>query len=137
MDGLIITSPVLPPTPNPSVSAPDDASSKSKGAPLSAKLNLEDENAVGQVKTEEAEDNTKNSPDVRDLIDQLEKLAESLHMVDNTRLSISFREDVAKFVYHGVDRDSGEVVSEFPSEEILDMLARFQDITGLSVDIES
>ena len=140
MDGLTLTSQVTPPASKPLTSVTDFQASGSTGAPANDPVQKQTTSiATNNTRTVEVEGetNTDAAQDVKDLIGQLEKLAASMHLVDNTRLSISFREDVNKFVYSGIDRDTGEVVTQYPSEEILNQLARYFELTGLAVDIES
>ena len=140
MDGSTFTSQVSPPASNPINSGNDIAASKSAGrsAELSTKHQIGGSaQESGSDKKAEKESGSEKTPDIQELIDKLETLAENLHLVDNTRLSISFREDINIFVYHGIDIDTGEVVTEYPSKEVLDRMSRIQDITGLSVDLRS
>ena len=52
----------------------------------------------------------------------------------NTKLRIDKDDDTGRFVYQNVDRDSGEVVSQFPPETILEMIAHCRSLEGLVVD---
>ena len=140
MDGLTLTSQVTPPAPRSTNSDTHIGVSKLVGDRANNPGQLQDSGAVTQnTRAAEAESSVKSdaAPDVNDIINQLEKLAENMHLVDNTRLSISFRDDVSKFVYSGIDRDTGEVVTQYPSEDILSLMSRYHELTGLSVDIES
>jgi len=38
------------------------------------------------------------------------------------------------FIYKAVDRDTGEVVKQYPAEEVLDRLERLAKTQGLAVD---
>lgn len=140
MDGLTLTLQVMPPAPRPISSVTDLETSESNGERANNSIQQPTTGVAAQdARAVEAESNnqTNTAPDVKDIIDQLERLADSLHLVDNTRLSISFREDVNKFVYRGIDRDTGEVITQYPSEEILNQMAKYHELTGLSVDIKS
>ena len=53
---------------------------------------------------------------------------------ENVRLSISFDKAVGRFIYRGIDRETGEVVSEYPPEEILDRIAAMREYAGVIVD---
>jgi flagellar protein FlaG len=140
MDSLVFTSQVLPLISQTASSVGGFATAESKNGqekqPFTQQPVGAVEDGARENKIEQGPDADK-SPDVNELIEQLEKIAENLHLVDNTRLSISFREDVSKFIYRGIDRDTGEVISEYPSEEILNRLSKFHELAGLSVDIES
>lgn len=52
----------------------------------------------------------------------------------NTKLSIDVDDDSGLFVYKGVDKQSGEIVSQFPAEEVLALIAYYRDSEGLVVD---
>lgn len=52
----------------------------------------------------------------------------------NTKLKINKDEGSGRFVYQGIDKDSGEVVRQFPEDEILKFLARVREVEGLVVD---
>lgn len=52
----------------------------------------------------------------------------------NTKLRIDKDDDTGRFVYKNVDRDSGEVVSQFPPETILEMISHYRSLEGLVVD---
>lgn len=55
----------------------------------------------------------------------------------NTKLSIDVDDDSGLFVYKGVDKQSGEVVSQFPAEEVLALIAYYREAEGLVVDQEA
>ena len=52
------------------------------------------------------------------------------------KLSISYNEASGRFIYKGVDPETGEVVREFPAEEMLDRIAELRTMTGVSIDRE-
>lgn len=54
----------------------------------------------------------------------------------STSLKISQDSDSGRFVYKSVDDETGEVVRQFPPEEILNFISRFRDAAGLLVDGE-
>jgi flagellar protein FlaG len=67
------------------------------------------------------------------------KLAEELEHflpmdLPNTRLQIDQDGNSGKFVYKAVDQDSGEVVKQFPSEDILRFISFYREREGLVVD---
>lgn len=75
-------------------------------------------------------------------IAQLEQVAQEAFSGDNVKLSIEFDKASGLFVYRGLDRETGEVVREYPPEEVLERLARRRmderglsgPLTGLSFD---
>ncbi|MCC3860801.1 flagellar protein FlaG [Pseudemcibacter aquimaris] len=52
----------------------------------------------------------------------------------NTKLSIDVDDGSGLFVYKGIDKKSGEVVSQFPAEEILALISYYREAEGLVVD---
>ena len=54
----------------------------------------------------------------------------------NTKLRIDKDESTGKFVYKGVDPDTGEVVRQFPAEDVLAAIRGFREVAGLVVDGE-
>ncbi|MFC3051251.1 flagellar protein FlaG [Kordiimonas pumila] len=71
--------------------------------------------------------------------DPLEKAARAIEQLvpengENTRLRINKDDDTGRFVYQNVDNDSGEVVSQFPPETILEIIAHYRSLEGLVVD---
>ncbi|MEQ9640471.1 MAG: flagellar protein FlaG [Alphaproteobacteria bacterium] len=57
-------------------------------------------------------------------IDQLQEVAAEAFAADNLKLSIQYNKDVGRFVYRGLDPETGEVVREYPPEEVLERIAR-------------
>ncbi len=80
-----------------------------------------------------SDDETPNSPFDR-AADALQNLLPENEFPPNTRLRINLDDDSGRFVYQSVDNDSGEVVRQFPSEAILELVNSFRPITGLAVD---
>lgn len=54
----------------------------------------------------------------------------------NVRLSIAEDEETGRFVFRTVDRQTGEVLRQWPEEEILEVLQILSQIGGLLVDRE-
>lgn len=52
----------------------------------------------------------------------------------NIKLSIDVDDESGLFVYKGIDKQSGEVVSQFPAEEILALIASYREKEGIVVD---
>lgn len=75
--------------------------------------------------------------------DPLEKAAQRLQKLidetqdvqqENVKLEINLDEDSGRFVYQSINRDSGEIIKQFPPEDLLDILSKFREIEGLAVD---
>ncbi|MDF1732824.1 MAG: flagellar protein FlaG [Minwuia sp.] len=52
----------------------------------------------------------------------------------NTNLQIDIADATGSFVYKAVDRDSGEVVKQFPAADVLERLERMAKVQGLGID---
>lgn len=52
----------------------------------------------------------------------------------NSRLSIEENRETGHFVYRSVDKKSGEVLKQWPEEEILRLIEFFRDLEGILVD---
>ncbi|WP_417519466.1 flagellar protein FlaG [Minwuia sp.] len=52
----------------------------------------------------------------------------------NATLEIDVNDQKAGFIYKAVDRDTGEVIKQFPAEEVLAQLERLAKVQGLAVD---
>ncbi len=50
------------------------------------------------------------------------------------KLRVRFDEPAGRFVYMGVNVESGEVERQYPPEEALRMIARIREIAGLTLD---
>lgn len=73
--------------------------------------------------------------------DSFEKAAELLEefipeaeQTANTRLRIDKDDETGRFVYYSVDDESGEVVRQFPPENILKFLSYYRGLEGLVLD---
>ncbi len=73
--------------------------------------------------------------------DSFEKAAELLEefipdaeQTANTRLRIDKDDETGRFVYYSVDDESGEVVRQFPPENILKFLSYYRGLEGLILD---
>ena len=52
------------------------------------------------------------------------------------KLRINRDEDSDRFVYQSIDRDTGDVLRQFPPEEILEILGKFRAPEGIVLDDE-
>lgn len=53
---------------------------------------------------------------------------------DNSRLQIDLDKDAGVFIYKSVNPETGEVISQFPSDDVVRALTQFRDAEGLVVD---
>jgi len=54
----------------------------------------------------------------------------------NTKLRIDKDESTGRFVYKGVNSDTGEVVKQFPAEDVLAVIRSYREVAGLVIDGE-
>ena len=78
-------------------------------------------------------------PDLtRDPLEQaaelLEEFIPEVEQVANTSLRIDKDEETGRFVYFSIDDESGEVVRQFPPENILEFLSYYRGLEGLLLD---
>lgn len=66
----------------------------------------------------------------------LEEFIPEIEQTPNTRLRIDKDDETGRFIYYNVDNDSGEVVRQFPPENILKFLSYYRDPEGLILDDE-
>ena len=66
--------------------------------------------------------------------DELQQLTEQAFAADDLRLSISYEKSIGRFVYRGVDRKTGEVVREYPPEEVIKRIAHLREIAGITIN---
>lgn len=55
---------------------------------------------------------------------------------DNEYMNVEFDDDTKRVVFQSIDRISGEVVNQFPSEEMLSLVAHFRQTVGVFTDQE-
>ncbi len=58
----------------------------------------------------------------------------SAQLPDNSRLTIEHDKETGKFIYKTVDRETGEVIKQWPREEVLKAISAYQKASGLIVD---
>jgi len=51
-------------------------------------------------------------------------------------MNVEFDDDTKRVVFQSVDRTSGEVINQFPSEEMLTLVAHFRQTVGVFTDQE-
>lgn len=69
-----------------------------------------------------------------DFISRAEDILNKALSLKNTRLSIDIDEKSGIFIYKGIDKETGEVVSQFPAEEILALIGQYKEPEGIVVD---
>lgn len=63
----------------------------------------------------------------------IQALNESTQLVGR-QLAFSIHEDTGRTIVRVIDRDTDEVIREIPPEEILDLVARINEMIGLLLD---
>lgn len=67
-----------------------------------------------------------------------EKLAELLgDDPRDLRLQIDIDEDADRFIYRSVNKETGEVVRQFPSDELLEIIKSVRETVGLTLDVST
>jgi flagellar protein FlaG len=67
-------------------------------------------------------------------LEQLQKVVDEAFADTNAKLSISYDEPSGRFIYKELDPETGEVVREYPPQEVLERIARIRQMTGVSLD---
>ena len=49
-------------------------------------------------------------------------------------MSIDVDDGAGQFVYKSIDKNSGEVISQFPAKEVLALIAYYRETEGIVVD---
>ncbi|MBV1933497.1 MAG: flagellar protein FlaG [Parvibaculaceae bacterium] len=55
---------------------------------------------------------------------------------DNEYMNVEFDDDTKRVVFQSIDRTSGDVVNQYPSEEMLTLVAHFRQTVGVFTDQE-
>lgn len=55
-------------------------------------------------------------------------------LADNEKLTIEKDRETGKFVYKTVDRETGEVIRQWPREKMLEAIGHFREAEGLLID---
>jgi flagellar protein FlaG len=114
--------------------------SQSTETELTARVKVEenkDAQAVS-IKQNELEREEKNATELTR--EQLEIMAQKLHEFVgslNRGLEFSVDEDSGRDVIKVIDKNSGDVVRQYPSEEVLELVASLSDAAGNFVNIEA
>jgi len=72
--------------------------------------------------------------DAKEIAKAVEEMQQRLDALGNTRLNFRVQEKPNEVVVQVTDRQSGELVRQFPSEEALKLRAKLQELTGLLFD---
>ncbi|MDF9409140.1 flagellar protein FlaG [Pelotomaculum isophthalicicum JI] len=80
--------------------------------------------------TDESQRKDLNKKDLEQAIDKLNKMSELF----NFRLQFRVHKETGRIFCKVVNPDTGEVLREIPSEKILDMIGKIEEMAGLILD---
>lgn len=86
--------------------------------------------AGGQNTSKESEDTPRSEPVEREKLDSAVEQLNSYVQTVRRELQFSIHDDSGRTVIKVLDRDSGEVIRQIPSEEALDVLSRLPGASG-------
>ena len=75
--------------------------------------------------------------EIKDGMERLAKLAQEAYQSQNIDLRISYNEKADRFIYKGINPETGEVIREYPPEEVIKRIVTLKKIAGLIVDTTS
>ena len=80
----------------------------------------------------------KSAPNVEDVSEIVDAVQESLDTIkeQTTHLRFSVHEQTDQVMVKVTNPDSGEVIREIPSQEFLDLAAKFEKMVGLMFDMK-
>lgn len=140
VDGININNPSLPSTgevkdPLPKrVVAPGSVQDKETVNQASGTKDAETENISSAIsKSADERFDALVSGNVQDFLKAAEKFIDASlpGKGQDTRLRIDLDTESGRFVYQGIDVKTGEVVTQFPAEEVLKQLAFYREQSGI------
>ncbi len=72
--------------------------------------------------------------DAEDLAKAVEEIQKQYDSMGGTRLNFSLMEEPDAVVVQVTDRDSGELIKQFPSDEVLALRKKLEELSGLLFD---
>lgn len=78
-----------------------------------------------------------NTDPLQQAADAIANLIPEEEILENSSLKIEQDEATGRFIYQSIDNVSGEVLRQFPPEQILEFLAFYRDPEGIVVDDEA
>lgn len=99
-----------------------------------------DQTTAAVAKSQEFDSNaqdggSRQSADAREGKEQLKKaIAELNKNSENSQVQFGVHEDTNRITLKIVDKDTKEILKEFPAEKTLDMIAKAWELAGLLVD---
>ena len=109
------------------VSAKITTLSELKQAKSSSANTKRAESRTSEQKSEDTGNQTQlTRKDVEDMVEALEDFANTVQ----TRLNFSIDDDTEDVVVKIMDKETGDVIKQFPAEEILELREKMQDLNG-------
>ncbi len=64
----------------------------------------------------------------------VERLEKTISMIKHNKLEFSIHEETGRTVVKIVDQDTGKVIKQLPPEELLDLAAKLEEMSGVLFD---
>jgi len=110
----------------------------SRTKPIDPKPDAGQEEAKSEPAAVEAEpagdDDTGSETAPFERVEELLNSALGSRTPANSRLQISVHDDTGMFIYRAIHKDTGEVLHQYPAEEVLRELAYYRNLEGIAVD---
>ena len=103
---------------------------------VNSKDNKDKPDLIEKIRQDE-EKNKKQLSEMKDGMERLAKLAQEAYQSQNIDLRISYNEKADRFIYKGINPETGEVIREYPPEEVIKRIVTLKKIAGLIVDTTS
>lgn len=93
------------------------------------------ENSLKDLTARIAEKEGKQTQEIdgKKIADSVKKLNEAVNIIQKN-LKFQIHEETKKIYVQVVNRENGDIIKQFPPEEILDLEARIQKMVGLILD---
>ena len=93
---------------------------------------IKDDRQIKEEKNVEEEQRGKEDIQIsQDLLDELEKDINTIH---NVGLQFSVHDESGRTMIKVVEKDTGDLIRQIPSEEILDLVTRINGVLGILFD---
>lgn len=96
----------------------------------SVRGNLDDRALHGRSVEEQKARQAMSEEDAKKIVEDVQTRLESM----GTRLQLSLNKDPNSIVVQVVDRESGELIRQIPTKELLDLQKKLSDLVGLLFD---
>ena len=107
-----------------------EQTAQSKVSEISAKIKIVEKSAEQATAENDAKKETAERVNLEEVAQKLQEFMGSI----NTSLRFSVDEEAGRDVIKVIDKDSGDLVRQFPSEEVLDVIKSLSKATGSLLD---